>query len=293
MPVLSLATAAGVSRGSCTSGSSPPAASEHPGQQVVPYLLVPEGHHDIAGRSPTRRAGKRTCRASRRRPSARPRRRARSAGPGGQLGQHRGHRLAVRRRRARRRARRRRGRPSRNGPRVRGVNRSSQAPASIRPSAGSLLRRDSTRLDFPIPASPWTRTTQPRPAAASRAARASSASWSPRSRTARSTSGSSHAGVGAGCRRTVRHAHPSGADLQHPRHRCAGEGGGALGVRAKTSVRRTSRNASASVREPKSRSTTTNRGSSTGRLTRSASTPPALRRGAKRAERGRPTWRSR
>jgi hypothetical protein len=52
---------------------------------------------------------------------------------------------------------------SRNGPRVRGVTRSSQAPTSTRADPDASRANALTRLVFPIPASPETSTTEPRP----------------------------------------------------------------------------------------------------------------------------------
>jgi hypothetical protein len=52
---------------------------------------------------------------------------------------------------------------SRNGPRVRGVTRSSQAPASTLARPAASRANALTRLVLPIPASPETSTTEPRP----------------------------------------------------------------------------------------------------------------------------------
>jgi len=59
---------------------------------------------------------------------------------------------------------------SRNGPSVRGVLSASQEPASIRVPSGSSERIADTRLLLPMPASPWSSTTEPVPRTASRAA---------------------------------------------------------------------------------------------------------------------------
>ena len=59
---------------------------------------------------------------------------------------------------------------SRNGPSVRGVLSASQAPTSIRVPSGSCDLIAETRLVLPIPASPWSKMTEPVPFAATLAA---------------------------------------------------------------------------------------------------------------------------
>src|SRR5690348_13488275 len=70
---------------------------------------------------------------------------------------------------------------SRSGPRARGASRSSQAPVSTRARPDAAAANASTRLVFPMPASPETAATRPAPPSASSRAECNAASAGPRS----------------------------------------------------------------------------------------------------------------